>query len=77
MIKSVSTFITQYLRTNNTSLTEKDTLKIQYTLEVVLGDLSKFIIIFLIFFNVKGDTIILIVFYHFKFNKTIIGRSSL
>lgn len=49
MIKSLSTLITGYLGRNNTSLTENDTLKIQYTLEVILGDLTKFIILFLIF----------------------------
>lgn len=53
MIKSISTFITEYLGKNNSSLTKTDLLKIQYSLQVVLGDLTKFIIIFLIFLCLK------------------------
>lgn len=49
MITSVSTLITKYLGKNNSALTEKDLLKIHYSLQVILGDLTKFIIIFLIF----------------------------
>ena len=73
MIKSVSTFITQYLRTNNTSLTEKDTLKIQYTLEVVLGDLSKFIIIFLIFLMLKEIPLFLLSFIILNSTRPLLG----
>ncbi len=49
MIKSISTMITEYLGKKNSSLTNTDLLKINYTLQVVLGDSSKLIIIFLIF----------------------------
>ncbi len=50
MIKSLSIKISQYLEGKNSSLTKKDILKIQYVLEVILGDSIKFSIIFLIFF---------------------------
>lgn len=53
MIKSISTTITEYLGKNNSSLTETDLLKIQYSLQVILGDIIKFIIIFLIFLNLN------------------------
>lgn len=50
MIKSLSTKISQYLEGKNSSLSKKDILKIQYALEVLIGDFSKLLIIFLIFF---------------------------
>lgn len=53
MIKTLSNTISEYLQKNNSSLTRTDLLKIQYTLEVILGDLTKFIIIFLIFFTLN------------------------
>ncbi|EKQ52275.1 MULTISPECIES: accessory gene regulator B family protein [unclassified Clostridium] len=53
MIKSASTFITRYFEKNNSTLTKTDLLKIQYTLEVILGDLTKILIIFLIFLNLN------------------------
>lgn len=49
MIKLASTFITGYLEKNNSSLIKTDLLKIQYTLEVILGDLAKLIILLIIF----------------------------
>ena len=49
MIKSLSSSITEYLGKNNSSLTKNDLLKMNYALQVVLGDLSKLIIILLIF----------------------------
>ena len=49
MIKLISNSISEYLGKNNNSLSEKDLLKINYTLQVILGDISKIIIIFLIF----------------------------
>ncbi|MBN7577119.1 MULTISPECIES: accessory gene regulator B family protein [Clostridium] len=53
MIKLISTFITRYLEENNSSLIKTDLLKIQYTLEVILGDLTKLIILLLIFWNLN------------------------
>lgn len=53
MIKLLSELITEYLNKNNNALTEKDLLKIRYSLQVILGDLSKLIIIFLTFFCLK------------------------
>ncbi|WP_160688675.1 accessory gene regulator B family protein [Clostridium sp. C2-6-12] len=62
MIKSLSTFITQCLERNNNSLTGKDILKIQYTLEVILGDLTKFIILLLIFLSLNEIPLFLLCF---------------
>jgi accessory gene regulator B len=62
MIKWLSTIISQYLKENNNSLTKKDMLKIQYTLEVILGDLTKIIIIFLIFLTLKQVPLFLLSF---------------
>ena len=62
MIKSLSTLISEYLGKNNSYLTEKDLLKIQYSLQVVLGDLTKFIIIFLIFLSLKELPLFLLSF---------------
>lgn len=53
MIKSISTLITEYLNKNNSSLSEKDLLKINYSMQVILGDSIKFIIIFLIFLSIN------------------------
>lgn len=53
MIKSISTSISKYLGKNNSSLALTDLLKIEYSLQVVLGDLTKFIIMFLIFLCLK------------------------
>ncbi|AGX41593.1 putative AgrB-like protein [Clostridium saccharobutylicum] len=49
MIKSFSTLICKHLKKNNSSLTKTDLLKMQYTLEVILGDISKLSLIFIIF----------------------------
>ena len=53
MIKSLSTLISKYVGKNNSSLTKNDLLKIQYSLQVILGDLIKFIILFLIFLSLN------------------------
>lgn len=53
MIKSIAIFLTEYLAENNKLLTKKDILKIEYSLQVILGDLTKFIIIFSIFSALK------------------------
>ena len=62
MIKSLSTLISKYLEKNNSSLTKNDLLKIQYSLQVVLGDLIKFIIIFLIFLSLNEVPLFLLSF---------------
>ncbi|WP_297420302.1 accessory gene regulator B family protein [Clostridium sp.] len=62
MIKRLSTMISGYLEQNNNSLSKKDILKIQYTLEVILGDLTKFIILFLIFLLLKELPLFLLSF---------------
>ncbi|WP_224035951.1 accessory gene regulator B family protein [Clostridium gelidum] len=62
MIKSLSTLISKYLGKNNLSLTKNDLLKIQYSLQVVLGDLTKFIIIFLIFLSLNEVPLFLLSF---------------
>ena len=62
MIKSLSTLISEYLDKNNSSLTKKDLLKIHYTLQVILGDLTKFIILFLIFLSLNEVPLFLLSF---------------
>lgn len=62
MIKSFSGFITNYLGKNNSSLTKTDLLKIDYTLQVVLGDLTKFTIILLLFIYLKQLPLFLLSF---------------
>lgn len=49
MIKLISASITKCLEKNNNSLSKSDLLKINYSLQVILGDLTKSIIISLIF----------------------------
>jgi accessory gene regulator B len=53
MIKSVSNFITEYLRKNNASLSLTDLMKIDYAIQMILGDLAKLIIISLMFVCLK------------------------
>ncbi|KJZ82860.1 MULTISPECIES: accessory gene regulator B family protein [Clostridium] len=73
MIKSVSTFITECLRKNNNSLTEKDFLKIQYSLQVILGDLIKSIIIFLIFLFLKQLPLFFLIFIILNSTRPLMG----
>lgn len=49
MIKSISTTITEYLGKNNSSLSLTDLMKIDYAIQMILGDLAKLTIISLIF----------------------------
>jgi len=53
MIKYIANLISEYLETNNSSLTKYDLLKIQYSLQVILGELFKFTILLLIFFSLN------------------------
>ena len=62
MIKYLSTLISEYLRKNNSSLTKKDLLKIKYSLQVVLSELIKFIILFLIFLKINEIPLFLLSF---------------
>lgn len=73
MIKQLSTLITEYLGRHNASLNEKDILKIKYTLEVILGDSSKFIIIFLIFFILKEIPLFLLTFIILNSTRPLVG----
>ena len=73
MIKRLSTIISQYLEENNSSLSKKDVLKIQYTLEVILGDLTKFIIIFLIFLLLKEIPLFLLSFIILNSTRPLLG----
>lgn len=72
-MKSLSLFIAGYLAKNNSSLTEKDILKIQYTLEVILGDLSKIIIIFLIFLILNEIPLFLLSFIILNSTRPLMG----
>lgn len=60
MLKSLSVSIAEYLGKNNNSLTKKDLLKIEYTLQVVLGNIIDFIVIFLIFLSLNKVPILLL-----------------
>ncbi|WP_271813433.1 accessory gene regulator B family protein [Clostridium beijerinckii] len=60
MIKLISTFITKCLEENNSSLIKTDLLKIQYTLEVILGNLFDFIVLLLIFLSLNKIPILLL-----------------
>jgi len=62
MIKLLSTSISEYLGKNNNSLNDKDLLKIQYSLQVVLGDLTKLAILFLIFLILNEIPLFLLTF---------------
>jgi len=62
MIKRLSNIISRYLEENNNSLSKKDVLKIQYTLEAILSDSTKFMIIFLIFLLLKEIPLFLLSF---------------
>jgi accessory gene regulator B len=73
MIKRLSNIISRYLEENNNSLTKKDVLKIQYTLEVILGDLTKFIIIFLIFLLLKEIPLFLLSFIILNSTRPLLG----
>lgn len=73
MVKSLATFLTKYLSKNNSSLTEKDLLKIEYSLQVLLGDSTKFIIIFLIFFFLKQVPLFLLSFVILNSTRTLMG----
>lgn len=73
MINSISTFLTEYLSKNNSSLTKNDLLKIQYSLKVILGDLTKFIIIFLIFLCLNQLPLFLLTFVVLISTRLLIG----
>lgn len=62
MITSLSTLITEYLGKNNNSLTGKDILKIKYSLQVILGDLTKSIVILSIFLFLKQLPLFFLIF---------------
>lgn len=62
MLKTLSNLISEYLAKNNSSLTKNDLLKIQYSLQVILGDLTKFLILFLIFLSLNELSIFLFSF---------------
>lgn len=64
MIKLISNSISEYLGKNNNSLSEKDLLKINYTLKFILNDISKLIIIFLMFLSIGQ---LQLFFYHLFF----------
>jgi len=73
MITSLSTLVTEYLGKNDSSLTEKDLLKIQYSLQVILGDLTKSIIMFLIFLFLKQLPLFFLIFVILNSTRTLMG----
>jgi accessory gene regulator B len=73
MITSISKLITEYLKKNNNALTKKDLLKIQYSLQVILGDLTKSIIMFLIFLFLQQLPLFFLVFVILNSTRTLMG----
>ena len=73
MIKSLSTIISRYLEKNNNSLNKNDLLKIQYTLEAIFSDLTKFMIIFLIFLLLKEVPLFLLSFIILNSTRPLLG----
>ena len=73
MIKSISTFLAEYLSKSNSRLTKKDLLKIQYSLQVILGDLTKSIILFLIFLFLKQLFLFFLIFVILNSTRTLMG----
>ena len=73
MIESIAKFLTEYLNKNNISLTNNDLLKIQYSLQVILGDLSKSIIILLIFLFLKQLPLFFLVFVILNSTRPLMG----
>jgi Membrane protein putatively involved in post-translational modification of the autoinducing quorum-sensing peptide len=73
MIVSISTLITGYLGKNNSNLIEKDLLKIQYSLQVILGDLIKSIIILSIFLFLKQLPLFFLVFVILNSTRPLMG----
>lgn len=59
MIKSFSTFLTEYLRSNNSSLSLTDLMKIDYAIQMLLGDIIKLLIISLLFLSLGQFTLFL------------------
>lgn len=73
MLKLICHFLTEYIGANNKSLTKNDLLKIYYSLQVILGDLSKFIIIFLIFLYLNQLPLFLLSFVILNSTRPLIG----
>jgi len=73
MVKSISDFLTEYLGKNDSNLTEKDLLKIQYSLQVILGDLTKSIIISLMFLYLNQFPLFLLSFVILNSTRPLMG----
>lgn len=73
MLKSISILITNYLAKNNNSLTKNDLLKIQYSLQVILGNLTKSIIIFTMFLCLKQVPLFLLSFVILNSTRPLMG----
>lgn len=73
MIKLLADILTKYLKRNNYLLTEKDLLKINYSLQVILGDITKFIIIFLLFLFLNQLPLFFLIFIILNSTRPLIG----
>ena len=62
MIKTLSDILVKKLKKKNDLLTEKDLLKINYSLQVIIGDITKFIILICIFLYLKRLKLFIISF---------------
>lgn len=73
MIESIANFLTECLSKNNSSLTKNDLLKIKYSLQVILGDLTKSIIIFSIFLFLKQLPLFFLIFIILNSTRPLMG----
>ena len=73
MIESIANFLTEYLSKNNSYLTKNELLKIKYSLQVILGDLTKSIVIFSIFLFLKQLPLFFLIFVILNSTRTLMG----
>lgn len=73
MIKAISTSISKYLGNHNLSLSLTELLKIEYSIQVILGDLSKLTIIFLIFLCLNQLPLFLLSYAILFSTRTLVG----
>ncbi|WP_238861398.1 accessory gene regulator B family protein [Clostridium sp. YIM B02569] len=73
MIESIANFLTEYLNNNNSSLTKSDLLKIQYSLQVILGDICKSAVLLLTFLFLKQLYLFFLIFVILNSTRPLMG----
>ncbi|ABR32458.1 accessory gene regulator B family protein [Clostridium beijerinckii] len=73
MIASIANFLTEYLNKNNSSLSKNDVLKIQYSLQIILGDLTKSLVILSIFLFVGQLPLFFLIFIILNSTRPLMG----